>query len=215
MIERGTEKAQDAGGVTYRYSTDWIRKLEGETHWRLYWRQQQLMDGLVKPDDELLEIGVGTQFTANYLRSKGVTVSTLDIDAEKQPDIVANVAAYDFPRSYDAILAFEVFEHLPFDDFRASLGRLAGASRRHVFLSLPRNRKVALDLRVKLPKLRARQLQWRVRKGRIDEPYHVWEIDHGDITVESLEREFAAHGLRVERRNEAFDRLFYALACSG
>src|SRR5437763_1112619 len=108
---RGPQKTDLVDGVAYRYSTEWIHQLEGETHWRLYWRQQRLMRDLITPDDRLLEIGLGTGFTANYLRSRGVAVTTLDIDADKRPDIVANVARYDFPTGYDAILAFEVFEH--------------------------------------------------------------------------------------------------------
>jgi hypothetical protein len=39
----------------------------------------------------------------------------------------------------------------------------------------------------------------------------VWEVDHGGITVQSLEEAFARHELRIHRRDEAFDRLFYAL----
>ena len=88
------EKKQIVNGIIYRYSTSWIYKLETEQHWRLYWHQQKLMEGKVKPGDSVLEIGVGTGFTANYLRSKGVNVTTLDIDADKKPDIVANIVTY-------------------------------------------------------------------------------------------------------------------------
>lgn len=201
--------------MEYRYSSHWIHELESETHWRLYWRQQKLMEGLVRPEDRVLEIGVGTGFTASYLRSKGVHVTTLDIDADKQPDIVANVAQYDFPEAYDAILAFEVFEHLPYDDFPRLLARLSTAAKSHLFLSLPRNRRLVTSVNVKLPKVKARTFQWKVRRGEIVEPYHVWELDHGDVTVESLERELSRHGFEVARRDEAFDRRFYALATPG
>lgn len=201
--------------MEYRYSSHWIHELESETHWRLYWRQQKLMEGLVRPEDRVLEIGVGTGFTASYLRSKGVHVTTLDIDADKQPDIVANVAQYDFPEAYDAILAFEVFEHLPYDDFPPLLARLSTAAKSHLFLSLPRNRRLVTSVNVKLPKVKARTFQWKVRRGEIVEPYHVWELDHGDVTVESLERELSRHGFEVARRDEAFDRRFYALATPG
>ena len=159
-------ESESAEGAEYRYSSHWIHELEGETHWRLYWRQQKLMQDLVRQGDHVLEIGVGTGFTANYLRSKGVTVTTLDIDADKRPDIVANVAGYEFPETYDAILAFEVFEHLPYHDFSSVLARLATAARRHVFLSLPRNRRLVASVGVKLPKVKARSFQWKVNRGR-------------------------------------------------
>ena len=200
-------------GAEYRYSSHWIHELEGETHWRLYWRQQKLMQDLVQQGDRVLEIGVGTRFTANYLRSKGVTVTTLDIDADKRPDIVANVADYVLAETYDAILAFEVFEHLPYRDLESVLARVATAALRHVFVSLPRNRRLVASVGVKLPKLKARSFQWKVNRGKIVEPYHAWEIDHGGITIGSLEQEFARAGLAIARRDEAFDRLFYALAC--
>ena len=201
--------------MEYRYSSHWIHALESETHWRLYWRQQKLMRELVSSGDRVLEIGVGTGFTANYLRSKGVHVTTVDIDADKQPDIVANIAQYDFPETYDAILAFEVFEHLPYHDFPPLLAKLAVAARRHVFMSLPRNRRLLASLNVKLPKVKARTFQWKVRRGEIVEPYHVWELDHGGVTVEWLEQELARHGFVIDRRDEAFDRRFYALATPG
>jgi SAM-dependent methyltransferase len=198
--------------VEYRYSSHWIHELESETHWRLYWRQQKLMRELVSAGDRVLEIGVGTGFTANYLRSKGVDVTTVDIDPDKRPDIVANIAEYDFPESYDAILAFEVFEHLPYDDFPPLLGRLSTAAKRHVFLSLPRNRRLVASFNVKLPKLKAKTVQWKVKRGSIVEPYHVWELDHDGVTVQSLEDELASAGFSIVRQDEAFDRRFYALA---
>ena len=169
------------------------------------------MRDLLAPGDRVLEIGIGTQFVANYLRSKGISVTTLDIDADKHPEIVANIALYEFPTSYDAILAFQVFEHMPYEDFEAVLPRLAAAARRQVFISVPRNRRTILGVRLKLPKLRSRSFAWKANKGRIDEPFHVWEVDHGGITVQSLEETFARHGLKIHRRDEAFDRLFYAL----
>lgn len=206
------EKTEVVGGVEYRYFTSWIYRLPSEVHWRLYWGQQKLMDGLVQKGDRVLEIGVGNGFTANYLRSQGVDVTTIDIDAEKQPDIVANIVSYEFPERFDAILAFEVFEHMPYQDFVAVLSKMKTTARRHVFLSVPRNRKLAARFELKLPKLRARTFELNVRKGKIDEVEHVWEVDHGEISVASLEATLEAPGFSIERRDEKFNRLLYALA---
>jgi methyltransferase family protein len=200
--------------VEYRYTAEWTRRLESETHWRLYWRQQKLMEGLLKPDDCVLEIGVGSSFTTDYLRSQGLAVGTLDIDPDKNPDILANAAHYPFPDSYDVILAFEIFEHIPYKEFCAVLPRLAVAARRVVFLSLPRNKRLVAGIHVKLPKVRARSLELKVNRRRLDEPFHFWELDHNGVGVESLEHQFVRAGFEMQRRDEAFDRLFYALSVS-
>lgn len=211
MHESQDEKVEVVEGVEHRYSTDWIHKLETEKHWRLYWQQQNLMQGLLGPGDRVLEIGVGSGFTANYLRSKGVSVTTLDIDEGKQPDIVANITLYDFPDRYDAVLAFEIFEHIPYEQFLSALPHVAAAAGRHLFLSVPRNRRLVAMFRLKLPKLKARGAELRMKRGRIDDPHHFWEVDHGDVTVESLERDLGGAGLTVHRRREALGRLFWAL----
>ena len=83
-------------GVEYKYSAEWIYDLESEEHWRLYWNQQKLMQNKVSSGDNVLEIGVGSGFTANYLKSKSINVKTLDIDRGKKPDIVANLVEYQF-----------------------------------------------------------------------------------------------------------------------
>jgi len=211
MSERPEEHSQVIGDNTYRFSSDWVQHLESERHWRLYWRQQKLMDGLIGPGDSVLELGPGSGFTSTYLRSKGIAVTTLDIDPAKGPDIVANVVEFEFADPHDAVIAFEMFEHIPYEQFRNVLAKAAGAARKFVFLSVPRNRRTAARLEVKLPKLRAWRTELKVRKGKIDEPYHVWEVDHDRITVESLEADLERVAV-IERRDEAFDRLFYALA---
>jgi len=121
------EKTSVDSGTTYRYSSSWIYHLESADHWYLYWHQQKLMEGELKAGDRILEIGVGSGFTANYLRSKGYDVTTLDIDEEKKPDIHANIVTYDFPKDYDHVLAFEVFEHIPFNKFQGLVGRIRSA----------------------------------------------------------------------------------------
>ena len=95
------------------------------------------MQHLVNKGETLLEIGVGSGFAANYLKSKGVHVTTLDIDKEKQPDIAANIVQYSFPNQYEHISAFEVFEHIPFMEFKNVITKIGCVCKKNLFLSVP------------------------------------------------------------------------------
>jgi hypothetical protein len=174
------------------------------------------MDGLLRPDQKLLEIGPGNGFTSRYLRDRGFAVTTLDIDPEKHADIVANVATYDFPETYDAVLAFEVFEHIPFDKFEQVVGRLASAARELVFVSLPRNELVPFRIALKLG-ARRRQRTFEVRRleGRIREQHHFWELDHAEATTARVEQVFRASGFDIVRRAPYGKYRFYALRSPG
>jgi len=209
---RSAKRTQTDDGTVYCFSSHWINDLEAENRWRLYWQQQKLMDGLLEPGQSLLEIGLGNGFTADYLRSHKYTVTTLDIDAGKHPDIIANVAAYDFPDSFDSVLAFEVFEHIPYDKFAAVLERLTRTARRYVFLSLPRNELVPLRVSLKLGAWR-REHTWEYRRleGRIRDAHHHWELDHGETTLARTERLFARCGFSLVRHVKKGKYHFFAL----
>jgi hypothetical protein len=215
MAEKYGEKTTVViDGVEYPSDSTWIKELEDELHWRLYWRQQKIMDGLVQPGDRLLEIGPGTGFTTNYLRSKGLHVTTLDFTPGMKPDITANMLTYEFPDKYDAILAFEVFEHVPFEKLQAALPRIAGACRRYLFFSVPCNKKTAFGFELKLPKLKPFGWKWIVKRGRPMTTNHFWEIDYNGVTLADVEAMIQKSGLVIERRDEAFERMFFACRIS-
>lgn len=208
------EKQQIVNNVIYRYSTTWIYSLESEEHWRHYWHQQKIMQGFVQPGDHVLEIGVGSGFTANYLRSKGIRVTTIDIDKEKKPDIVANIVTYDFgDQTYDHIIAFEVLEHLPFEQVEKLLPKLSSICNQMMFISVPMNRAIAFQLSMKLPKLR--QVSWVVTRklGRISSPHHFWEVDFQSFTRQRLESIFIHSNFHIRNAEVILATyLFYALS---
>ena len=207
-----THDQREGSDSPYAYSSDWVGALEKERRWLLYWQQQKLMDGLVEPDDTMLEIGVGNGFTSGYLRNRGHDVTTLDIDPGKNPDIVANIASYKFPQPYDVIMAFEVFEHLPFDDFERTMQRIRLAIRKYLFFSVPRNEMVPFRISLKVgARRRERSLEWRRLEGSIHQPYHHWELDQGETTTDWLERLVSTCGFTIVRHEKRGIHCFYAL----
>jgi len=190
------------------FDSAWIHKLESEDHWRLYWQQQKLMEGFVKPGDDVLEIGVGTGFTANYLKSRGVHVTTLDIDADKQPDIVASVVDYEWPDRYKAILAFQVFEYIPFEYFKKTLTKLQKQCE-YLFFSVPVNEKALLRLSFKLAGVnKAKSLEVTIPKNKITSKHHFWEIGQGCGDMDAVLQE---HGFEIKRKVKKLSRMFYGL----
>lgn len=208
-------KTQKQSGVEYKFSADWTRKLESRKHWDYYWHQQKLMEGLIAPGEhDVLEVGVGSGFAANYMKSKGFSVTTLDIDEDKAPDIVANVVTYDFPRRYAAVLAFEILEHIPFEEFQRLVAKLPRIASRYAFVSLPRNVISLLELSIKVPKLREVRFRLPVKRRRIGTPAHHWEMDYGPYDVGRVEGVLQSGGMRIVRKLACRNIVFYALQIS-
>ena len=199
-------------GVEYIYGAEWTKSLEAKYHWEFYWYQQKLMENLVSPgEDRVLELGVGSGFAANYGRSKGWDITTLDIDEEKKPDIVANIVTYDFEQRYDHIMAFEILEHIPYEQFERIVRKLPKFVNKYAFISLPRNERIAFKLDLKLPRFRPVSYEWRILKKSITTKAHHWEMDYGEHTVERVEALFAESGLRIVRTLSCDYIRFYAL----
>ena len=208
-------KTENVRGVEYKYSAEWIHELESEDHWRLYWNQQKLMEGKVKTGDYVLEIGVGSGFTANYLRSKGVQIKTIDIDSQKKPDITANIVRYQFDELYDHILAFEVFEHIPFPEFKMVLRKICGVCQKYLFLSVPRNEKVWISCILKLPRVGKREFHLITLKRKVTNPAHFWELDDGSVSTQDFEQEIYSNGIKILSKKNCFSRIFYSLDLGG
>ncbi|HVM73366.1 MAG TPA: class I SAM-dependent methyltransferase [Candidatus Paceibacterota bacterium] len=99
----------------------------------------QLREIFATNPTSLLEIGAGDGVVGDYLRrQRGITYTSVDYAPDTKPDVVADVRALPFAAaSFDVTCAFEVLEHLPFDDFEKSLSELARVARTHVLISVP------------------------------------------------------------------------------
>ena len=86
----------------------------------------------------VLEIGVGNKTLSNYLREQGIDVSTCDFDESLHPDYIADIRELPFTKpEFDCVVAFEILEHIPFDDFEKSIAGIARSSREYAVISVP------------------------------------------------------------------------------
>ena len=195
----------------YTYSSDWIHRLEKLQHWTYYWHQVDLARSVIREGDRILEIGVGTKFTSNYLKSKGYEVLTIDIDPEKNPDIVGNIVEIDLEGSFDHVLAFEVFEHIPFEDFKKVLGKVSTICTKNLLMSVPRNEKVWFNLSLELPGQKYHNFRMATRRGKIITRNHNWEVDYPPYSKRMLERTFNDYNYSVELCRKVSSLYFYSL----
>ncbi len=197
MDTKSDKRSQTVDGIEYSYVSEWIHQLEKEEHWRAYWRQMKLVLPALEHGDSILEIGPGSGFTSNYLRSKGYRVSTLDIDDKKSPDIVANLVEYPFPDTYDHILAFEVFEHIPFDKFSAILPLLKKTFKKNLFLSVPSNYRIWFLAELIIPYFKEVSFCLKTKRRKINTEHHFWELDYKQYTRKYMERTLSEAGLTI------------------
>jgi len=204
-------KKQDNARFDQNFSSDWIQHLETETHWRLYWNQMSLIFDDIKPNERILEIGKGNGFTSNYLKSKKINVVTMDIDNDKKPDIVADILTHDWGGNiYDRILAFEVFEHIPYCDFLQVLGKLSTACK-YLYFSVPVNEKIWMHLDVQMPKNKKLCLKIVTKRKKIRSKYHYWEINTG-VSRRRLTQDLQNSAFKICKQKKVLSKQFFKLA---
>ncbi len=95
-----------------------FERYDDRERWMSYWHQ--IRSVLAVRPRTVLEIGPGSGVFRGYLQRAGVDVKTLDIDASRGVDYVADLTRLDetLPSglTFDAICAFQVLEHLPLSE---------------------------------------------------------------------------------------------------
>src|SRR5690606_35434343 len=121
-----------------------------------------------------------------------------------------NIVKYEFRDTFDHILAFEVFEHIPFLEFEKAINRISGICRKYLFTSVPRNELSLFRAAIKIPLLRERYIQVAVPRRKVADKHHFWEVDHKDTPALKFENVFKNTGFSLASREKAFSRLFYS-----
>lgn len=139
----------------------------------------QLREIFATNPHSVLEIGVGEAVVANYIKHMtAVAYTSADFAEDLSPDVVADVRALPFvDNAFDTVCAFEVLEHLPFEDFEKAVCELARVSRGCVLISLP-HFGPPLKLRLKIPFLPELSFAWKLPYPRqhFFNGQHYWEI---------------------------------------
>ncbi len=165
-----------------------------------YWDQIAASRAL-KPAS-ILEVGVGTRFYSRYMADHGYSVTTVDIDRTRAPQVCGSLTALPLGAAgWDLVVCCQLLEHLPFDTVPRALGELRRVTRRHLLVSVP-NCAPTLGLTFRI----ARKLErvWTVPIPRPAKPsvfdgQHHWELGQRGYTVQRLVSTFDRACLAVER----------------
>jgi 2-polyprenyl-3-methyl-5-hydroxy-6-metoxy-1,4-benzoquinol methylase len=167
--------------------------------WSSYW--YQVRSALRLAPRRVLEIGSGTGVFRSYLRNVGIEVKAADIDDSRKPDYIADVSrlgeTLPAGEHFDVVAAFQVLEHLPFEELDACLAGIASRGT-HALISLPYHG-FQLRLAFAIGALRVSlggyvPFPWR---KRFDGEHH-WELGRGH-SVRRISRIFARHFEILER----------------
>ncbi len=180
-----------------QFSSRWIKKFESREHWLSYWHQIKIMEGKIKSKDSLIEIGIGTGFTSNYLKSKNIDVLTVDVDKEKSPDIVADAVSFKPKKNYDHFCAFEVFEHMDFSEMVKTLDNIKNSIDKNIFISVPIYKKTPIAIELKIKSF-WKSITIPIPKTKIIDPHHEWELNYKDFTEKRLINEFELRNFHLE-----------------
>ena len=191
--------------------------------WRLHSIAEQASLALEIAPRTALEIGVGAVISVAMLRAAGVAVTTVDIQPELKPDLVADVRSLPLDDgSHDVVICCQVLEHLPYEEFGKAVRELRRVARRRLVLSLPDiERQVSVTLRAPIlgarrfdRSFRAPRVDASWRRHRLEEMGHYWEIGVDGIRPRDIASGLNAAGfasVRTQRLDEqAWHRFFVA-----
>ncbi len=161
----------------------------------------QLSEVLSVRPGSVLEIGPGPGIFKILLKNYGVSVDTVDIDADLNPDFVASADDLPFSEnSYDCVCAFQVLEHLPYAKALMAFSEMARVSKKYVMISLP-NAKIISTYSFYIPKHGQFNLHipnpcLRLRAHKFN-GQHYWEINKKGYLLKKVIDDFSQKGVKA------------------
>jgi hypothetical protein len=176
----------------HAYRFEWYTGLD---RWSSY--HYQLRELLALKPRSVLEIGVGDGVVRQYLKTRtNIAYTSLDVADDLGADVMGDVRNMPFePASFDVTCAFEVLEHLPFEDFESALGELVRAARTHVLISLPHFGPPVKFL-LKLPFFPELRFAFKIPypKEHAFNGQHYWEIGKKGYPASRIRAALSKHG---------------------
>lgn len=171
-----------------------------------YYNQKRIINGLGKSVKNILEVGIFNSLFSQILALEGYQVTRADFDSTLNPDLILNLQTdFEIPSDkFDAIVLFQVLEHIPYEDFENAVKRLAAATKKYLVISLPYNTLYfTLQLHFSFTRHRPRNLLLQVPKFWSTKPVtpdeHYWEIGLKGYPKKRIVQSLEKTGLKLRR----------------
>lgn len=162
-----------------------------------YWQFKEVLG--LNPQS-ILEIGVGDGVFGNFTKQNtSIGYTSIDIAEDLHPDIIGSVTAIPAAdNSYDITCAFEVLEHIPFEEFDTAVSEMARVAKKYVVISVP-HFGPSLSLSFKIPFLPLVRLQTKIPFPKTHQfnGQHHWEIGKKGYPVSLIREKLSKHGTIV------------------
>ena len=100
-----------------------------------YYQMRFILD--LKPE-RILEVGIGNKTLNNYLKQHGLSVTACDYDENLDADVIADIRKLPFKdNEFDVVCAFQIIEHIPWEDVPKALSEMKRVSKKNVIFSIP------------------------------------------------------------------------------
>ncbi len=166
-----------------------FEKYCGPDRWGSYY--YQIKETIAQKPHTILEVGGGDGVLRSYLSNNtDIKHTSLDIAEDLHPDVLGSVS--DIPledNSFDVTCAFEVLEHLPFEQFEKALKELKRVSKGVVLLSLPHFGPM-VSFSFKIPFLKRKRWACKIPYPRehVFNGEHYWEIGKKGYGIKKIRR---------------------------